>query len=199
MSLDAASRKARKAAEAMMAQAAQLRTAGIRATRNLGAAIASEEGRAKISRSLHEAAERPEQFLKSLEGSLLARRSEESLNALLGPRTRFVSGLVLVACFLLWAVQNGWRGPDEEAQPLWLPLMPSILTGMFRDWNAFYAGVMLMISALWRGWRISLLVIPAAVIALAGSTFGLPSWLSLLAGTVVAGLGFALGRSKNEQ
>ncbi len=199
MGLDAASRKARKAAAAMMAQAAQLRTAGVRATRTLGATIASEEGRAKVIRSLHEAAERPEQFLQSMEGGLLARHSEESLDALLGPRTRFVSGVVLVACFLLWAAQNGWRGPDEAALPLWLPLVPSILTGMFRDWNALFAGTTLMISALWRGWRISLPVIPAAVIALAGSTFGLPAWLSLLAGAVVAGLGFTLARSKIEQ
>jgi serine/threonine protein kinase len=190
MSLDAAYKKARKAAEAMMAQADQLRKAGWRATQAVGGAIASEEERRKMMRSLHEAAERPEQILQSLERGLLARRSEESLNAILGSRTRFVAGLVLVALFLLWALQNGWRSEGEAAKPLWLPLVPSLFTGIIRDWNAAIAGMLLMGSALVRGWRIGLVVIPAAVVMLIG--FGLPSWLSLLVGLFLAGAGFAL-------
>jgi serine/threonine protein kinase len=192
MSLDAAYKKARQAAEAMMVQADQLRKAGLRASRAIGGAITSEEERRKMVRSLHEAAERPEQILQAMERGLLARRSEESLNAILGPRTRFIAGVVLVALFVLWSLQNGWRGEGESTRPLWLPLVPSFITGMVRDWNAAIAGMVLMASALARGWRISLLIIPGAAIMLIGSTLGLPAWLSLIVGIAIAGAGFAL-------
>jgi serine/threonine protein kinase len=195
MTLAAAQRKARRAAEAMIAQAAELRRVGLRASQTLGAALSTEAERQKVIRSFHEAAENPERILRSLEKSLLARRSEESLGALLGPRTRFLAGLVLALGFVLWAAQNGGRPEGEPTAPLRMPLIPSLVTGVFRDWNAGIAGLILMASALYRGWRIGLLVFPAAAIALIGSTLGLPSWLGLLAAIALSALGFALGRS----
>jgi hypothetical protein len=195
LDLAAARRKARRAAEAIVAQAAELRGAGLRASQALTATLSSEEQRQRIIRSLHEAAERPEQILRSLERGLLKRRSVESLNALLGPRTRFVAGIVLALAYLLWAAQNGWRTPDEPTAPLWLPLVPEALTGVVRDGTAALMGVMLMASALHPGWRISLLVVPAAALALIGPTLGLPSWLCLLVALILAALGFVYGRS----
>lgn len=193
MSLDAAYKQARKAAEAVMLQAEQLRQAGWRATQAVGAAITSEEERRKLMLSVHEAAEKPDRFLQSMERRLLARRSEESMDAIAGPRVRLIAGGVLIALFLIWVFQNGLRTADETSEPLWLPLVPPLLTGMFRDWNAAVAGVLLMLSALWSGWRISLVVIPAAFIMLAGSMFGVPGWLSLLLGLLHVAFGFVVG------
>jgi hypothetical protein len=194
LDLATARRKARRAAEAIVAQAAELRRAGLRASQALGAKLSSEERRRQRIRSLHEAAERPEQILRSLERGLLRRRSIESLEALLGPRARSVAGIVLALAYLLWAAQNGWRAPDEPTAPLWLPLVPAALTGFVRDGTAALMGVMLLTSAMYPGWRIGLLVVPAAALALIGPTLGLPSWFCLPVALALAALGFVYGR-----
>jgi serine/threonine protein kinase len=193
LDLAAARRKARRAAEAIVAQAAELRRAGLRASRALTATFSSQEQRQQVIRSLHEAAERPEQILRSLERGLLKRRSAESLNALLGPRARFVAGIVLALAFLVWAIQNGWRSPDEPRAPLWLPLVPAALTGFVRDGTAALVGAILMASALVPGWRMGLLMLPASALALIGPTFGLPSWLCLPVAIALMALGFVRG------
>jgi hypothetical protein len=199
LDLAAARRKARRAAEAIVAQAAELRGAGRRASQALTATLSSEDQRRRVIQSLHEAAERPEQILRSLERGLLRRGSDETLNALLGPRTRFVTGIVLALGFLLWAVQNGWRTADEPRAPLWLPLVPTTLTGVVRDATAALMGVMLMASALLPGWRVGLLVVPAAALALIGPTLGLPSWLCLPVALVLAALGFVYGLPRTDR
>jgi hypothetical protein len=198
LDLAAARRKARRAAEAIVAQAAELRGAGVRASRALTATLSSEERRRQVIRSLHEAAERPEQILRSLERGLLRRGSDETLNTVLGPRTRFVIGIALALAFLLWAVQNGWRTADEPSAPLWLPLVPATLTGAVRDATAALMGAMLMASALLPGWRIGLLVVPAAALAQIGPTSGLPSWLCLPVALVLAALGFVYGLPRTD-
>ena len=77
---------------------------------------------------------------------------------------------------------------------MWLPLVPSLLTGVFRDVNSGVAGLILLGSALVPGWRISLVLIPAAAIALLGTTFWLPESLCLIAALGLAALGFFLER-----
>jgi hypothetical protein len=199
LDLSAARRKARRAAEAIVAQAGELRRAGLRASRALTASFSSQEQRQQVIRSLHEAAERPEQILRSLERGLLKRRSVESLDALLGPRTRFVVGIALTLAYLIWALQNGWRTKDEPSAPLWLPLVPAALTGFVRDGTAALVGVILMVSALVPGWRMGLLVVPAAAFALLGPAFGLPSWLCLPVALTLVALGFIRGWSRIDE
>jgi hypothetical protein len=193
-----ARRKARLAAEAMVAQAGELRRAGLRASRAMVSTLSSAEGQRRVFRSLREAAENPEAVLDSMERGLLARRSAESLEALVGPKPRFIAGAVLVLGYLLWVNQNSWVAPDTPQTPLELPLIPGLLTGVFRDSNSGIAGLILLASSLFRGWRIGLLVVPAAVVALFGSTFGLTASLSLAVASILTVLGFRFGRERTE-
>jgi hypothetical protein len=160
--------------------------------------LSSAEGQRRVFRSLREAAENPEAVLDSMERGLLARRSAESLEALVGPKPRFIAGAVLVLGYLLWVNQNSWVAPDTPQTPLELPLIPGLLTGVFRDSNSGIAGLILLASSLFRGWRIGLLVVPAAVVALFGSTFGLTASLSLAVASILTVLGFRFGRERTE-
>jgi serine/threonine protein kinase len=187
-----ARRKARLVADALVAQAGELRSASVRATRAAIVSLGSEEARLRLFEKLRQAAERPEQILGSMERGLLARRSAESLVTVAGPRVRFYAGLVLLVGNVLWMFQNGLQNSDAASKPLWLPLVPSAFTGVFRDLNSAVAGLILMGSALVPGWRISLLVMPAAAVALLGTTFGLPGSLCLVAALGLAALGFII-------
>src|SRR5262249_17736378 len=155
--------------------------------------LASEETRQRIFPKIRAAAEQPEQLLDSMERGLLARRSAESLDSLIGPRARFLAGAVLMLGYLIWIIQNSSQTPDQPPNPLWLPLVPSLITGVFRDSNSGFAGLILMASALVPGWRISLVVIPTAAVALLGTTLGFPGWLSLATALGLAALGLILG------
>jgi eukaryotic-like serine/threonine-protein kinase len=197
MSFLEARRKARLVADALVAKAGELRSASLRATRATVASLASEDTRLRLFEKLREAAERPDQILGSMERGLLARRSAESLVALVGPRVRFFAGLVLILGNLLWMFQNGFADSDSPTKPLSLPLVPSLFTGVFRDLNSAVAGLILVGSALVSGWRISLLVIPAAAVALLGTTFGLPGFLCLVAALILAALGFFIERPRS--
>jgi hypothetical protein len=190
-----ARKKARLVSNALVAQAGELRAAGGRATRAVMDSLGSDEARQRLFRKILESAERPEQILASMERGLLARRPDESLNALVGPRSRFVAGMVLILGYLIWAFQNGLATSDTATKPLWLPFIPSLFTEIFRDANSGVAGLILLGSALVPGWRISLTIVPATAIALLGTSFGLPAWLCLLLALVVAALGFALQRN----
>ena len=190
-----ARRQARRVADSLVAQAGELQAASVRASRAVMESLASDESRQRIFQKLRAAAEQPEQLLDSMERGLLARRSAESLNSLIGPRARFIAGVVLLLGYLIWMYQNSFEIPDTPSKPLWVPLVPSLLTGVFRDVNSGVAGLILMASALVPGWRISLVVIPAAAVALLGTTFGLPGSLSLAAALALAALGFFLGRA----
>jgi eukaryotic-like serine/threonine-protein kinase len=196
MSFFESKRKARLVADALVAQARELRSASLSATRAAMASLASEEARLRLFHKLREAAERPEQILGSMERGLLARRSAESLIDLVGPRVRFFAGLVLILGNLLWMFQNGVADSETPTKPLWLPLVPSVFTGVFRDFNSAVAGLILLGSALVPGWRVSLVVIPAAAVALLGTTFGLPAFLCLAAALILTALGFIVEHSR---
>jgi hypothetical protein len=189
-----ARRQARVVADTLVAQAKELHDATLRGSRAIIESLASNESRQRIFQKLRAAAEQPEQLLDSMERCLLARRSAESLNSLIGPRARFIAGVVLLSGYLIWMFQNSATTSDNPTRPLWLPLVPSLITGVFRDGNSAVAGLILMASVLVPGWRISLVVFPAAALALLGSTFGLPASLSLAAALALAVLGFFLGR-----
>ena len=115
---------------------------------------------------------------------------------MIGPRTRFIAGVVILLGFLIWMYQNSVESADSPLKPLWLPLVPSLVSGVIRDANAALAGLMLTASALVPGWRISLVIIPAVAIALLASYFGLPTFVGFLACLAIAGFGFYLGRSQ---
>jgi serine/threonine protein kinase len=191
-----ARRQARRVADALVTQAKELHTATLKSSRALIESLASDQSRQRMFQKLRAAAEEPERLLGSMERGLLARRSEESLTSLLGPRTRFIAGVVLIFGYVIWLFQNSAQTADRPTEPLWLPLVPSLVAGVIRDANSAIAGLILIASVLVPGWRISLVLIPAAAVALLGTTLGIPASLSLAGASALAALGFFLARPR---
>jgi serine/threonine protein kinase len=144
---------------------------------------------------------------------------------LLGAKVRFVLGAALVAGCLMWIHQNDlikWeklqalgqqiaqkkelQGANlgemvetqaTEIKPLQLPMVPAFLTDLFDSFNPGVAGLILLISGFFRGWRMSLLVLPGAALAFLGHRCGVPDvgpvaapYVSMAGGLVLALLGF---------
>jgi eukaryotic-like serine/threonine-protein kinase len=91
----------------------------------------------------------------------------------------------------------------KGAKPLRIPMVPSAATTLFKDFNPGVAGLLLIASAFFSGWRLTLFVVPAAAIIVLGRSLGLPDlgpikaeWSSLAVGLGVAVIGvlFARGR-----
>jgi hypothetical protein len=87
-------------------------------------------------------------------------------------------------------------------KPLELPLVPAPVAEVLSGLNAGVAGLLLLLSAFFRGWKVSLLVLPGAAVALLGHRFGVPgfgplgpSLVSMAAGMGLAVLGFIFLRS----
>src|SRR5262249_16839787 len=129
-------RQARRIADALVGEARELRETGIRVSRAVIQSLSSDQSRRRMFQRLREAAENPDQLLDSMERGLLARRSSESLELLIGPRTRFLAGVVILLGFVIWMYQNSVESADTPLKPLWLPLVPSLFTGVIRDANA---------------------------------------------------------------
>jgi serine/threonine protein kinase len=117
------------------------------------------------------------------------------LNTIAGSRFRFLAGSVLMIGFVLWIQQNKVLSGSEfgaaaataienreasalrnvqldfsETKPLDMP----IIGRYFDSLNAGLAGLLLLFTSLFRGWKISVFLLPAAVIALLGPALGVP-------------------------
>jgi hypothetical protein len=236
-----ARRKARRAAEAMVATAAEVRAS---------ARAAEVEGgeRLSIGKSLKHAAEKPEDVLVEKETGLTGPRFEGPLNLALGGRTRFLVGAALIAGCLIWMDQNQIldterlteeavaRAKDvreaakaqdvgkldsvrledarkfvkteqlhQEHEPLALPGLPGFLRRLFNSFNPGVAGLILVVSSFFRGWRMSLFALPGAAVALLGpSVLGVPSsqpfdirnLVAMGVGGALLAVGVFLGRSR---
>jgi tRNA A-37 threonylcarbamoyl transferase component Bud32 len=154
----------------------------------------------------------------------VARRLGGALYFVLGPRVRLLVGLVLVAGCAGWLYQNGLVPGQEikqaaddainrqdvpdvtplqnfdwfkETKPLGLPPVPAALTDVFASLNPGVAGLILVLSALLHGPRITLFGWAGALLALAGPWLGVPalgpvtaSEVSMAAGVLLAVPGF---------
>ena len=80
-------------------------------------------------------------------------------------------------------------GAAFQAEPLRLPLVGR----WFSNWAPGVAGAMLLVLALFRGWKMSLFALPAAAVMVWGPFWGLPG-LAPLGGppTTAVGLGVAI-------
>ncbi|MCA9174917.1 MAG: protein kinase [Planctomycetales bacterium] len=134
-------------------------------------------------------------------------RAKRLTRLLLGPifggKTRFLAGAALLAGCLLWIQQNelvdsmrtveGLTGlalhPGETTKPLGVP----IVGRWFNSLHIGLAGLLLVFSAQYAGWRIPLAALPAAAVMAVGPHLGVPG-LGLPGGawTVSTGLGLAL-------
>ena len=100
------------------------------------------------------------------------------LDSIAGSRLRFLVGCLLMFGFVLWIQQNkvisGESGELRfdlgETEALDWP----IIGPYFDSLNAGLAGLLLLFASLFRGWKISVFLLPAAAIALLGPWLGVP-------------------------
>lgn len=99
VNLMTARRQARRAAEAMVMMAAE-----IKETERLPHAVRGE--RIAIGQALRDAAAKPEMVLHEREQGLIGPRTDGPLNLILGPGPRFLAGALLLTGCLFWMHQN---------------------------------------------------------------------------------------------
>jgi hypothetical protein len=145
------------------------------------------------------------------------------LNRFLGARMRFVLGACLTIGFVLWIQQNNVVSGTQLRQVLenrqlddlgsvrldvqrTTPLKIPIVGRFFNSLNAGLAGGLLLIGSLFRGWPMSVFLLPAAAIAMFGPALGLPGIATMggahaTSAALAIGLtllGFLFGRSNAE-
>ncbi|MFO0880358.1 MAG: serine/threonine-protein kinase [Gemmataceae bacterium] len=144
---------------------------------------------------------------------------ERLLNLCFGSTIRFVSGAALVLVCLAWLAQNRLlpslaeagheftysyilaqlRGGDLKSLPI---PGPEILGQMFSGIHVGIAGLVLLVSSIYRYWKIGFLVLLGTAVMVVGPVSGLvpalgplsPALTSLAIGGGVALLGFLFGR-----
>lgn len=132
----------------------------------------------------------------------------EALNSLFGGSVRFLTGVALVLLCLWWLHRNqllpssaDYDSPATysaiwakiqggEARPL--PL-PEAVRDLFNSINPGVAGLLLIVSSVWRYWQIGLLVLLGAAIIVLGPAILTPT-ASLAIGGGIAAAGFVFGR-----
>ena len=239
VNLMTARRQARRAAEAMVTMAAEIKDA-----ERLPDAVRGE--RIAIGQALRDAATRPEMVLSEHEHGLIDPRTDGPLGLILGPGPRFLAGALLLTGCLFWMHQNELLTQEKMAEatetakqlsakvqqvtteavqsndvtklqdasksfaevdlpkipdrtkPLHLPLLPAWLTRLFHSFSPGAAGLILLVSSLFRGIRMSLFALPGAMIAWLGPEFssGIGSTTYLWIGLTLGVLGIIFGRSR---
>ena len=91
----------------------------------------------------------------------------------------------------------------KETEPLRVPMLPPAIGDRFNGFAPGAAGLILLISALFRGERIGLFAVPGALVAFLGKDFGMPSIgpldgsvASMAAGAALLVAGILFGRQR---
>ena len=121
---------------------------------------------------------------------------------------------MLVGCLLwmnqhgLFSTADGRLGQLDSVSLLGPsgPLNVPVIGGWFDSFNPGIAGLMLLFTACFRGWKMSFFALPAAVIMVCGPAFGIPGiqalggahTTSLVIGGVIAIIGLLFGRTREE-
>jgi eukaryotic-like serine/threonine-protein kinase len=152
-------------------------------------------------------------------------RSKPILPVLLGlpfgSTTRFFVGAALLGLCLLWMNKENllpsstlsdeaqvasrlWKTTQADSQvtPLKLPLVPDAVNAAVSSINAGIAGLVVLLSILWRSWKIGFLVLLGAAVAVVGPVSEMAPALGpmtaqvscLAIGGAIVALGFAVGR-----
>ena len=140
------------------------------------------------------------------------------LGTVFGSGIRFTIGAGLLVIALCWLytrgllpgsshLEEGWRWRrlwelGQTADPLSFPLLPEVVLQALCSLGAALAGAALVLSAIWRSWKIGLLTMLGAAIMVIGPVSGQvpevgqlgPFLLCLAAGGALVGLGFLFGR-----
>jgi hypothetical protein len=134
--------------------------------------------------------------------------------AVLGSTPRFLSGAFLLAVGLLWLnardlIPGSGRNDDPvvlwerslKEPPLDLFGVPESVMRALCSLNAAVAGLLLVVSAIWRSPKMGAFLLPAGVLMVAGPALGVPGvgplsppLLCLAAGAALALLGFLFGK-----
>ncbi len=219
MSPAEARRNAQQMADAIIDEAAETRVAATQASpEQVDPAAARTKKRNRQKAMLDEA--RSGQYSKK-------RRGLSAISGLLGmvvgPKARFVLGGLLVAGCVLWMRQNGLltseqladvtagaikgegvgealvESTNQKTEALKLP----VVGALFDSFNPGAAGLVLIISAMFQGWRMSIFVLPAAVVMCFGAALRIPGidaiggaqMSSLVIGLAIAVVGLFFGRT----
>lgn len=126
-----------------------------------------------------------------------------AIGAFVGPHVRTMLAAVLLACCTLWVQQNQVldRGWEKGTQPLAIAGVPAKFTDWCNSVNAGWAGVLLLVSLLYRGNLMATLVLLGSAVAAIGHIFQIrtvepvqDTHVSLILGTVFCLVGYRLGR-----
>jgi eukaryotic-like serine/threonine-protein kinase len=222
-----ARRKSKRIAEAMVAVATEARAAA----RRPHVEAFTPAGEPLMAAAIRKAAETPEEVLAEREHGLIGTRTWWVVDVLTGARLRFLLGAALVAGFLVWAHQNKIYSTDQikdaatkafenpetlrdaridvhlpagATTPLQTSFLPGPIARLFHDFNPGVAGLILIVSAFFRGSRVGYFAIPGAAIALFGPSLGLPrigpldpERASMAVGAGVAALALFFGRGRD--
>jgi hypothetical protein len=185
-----ANQKAAQMAEVMVTRAAEIKKEAAQPASPENATVPHA-----ALRDLLETAREPETFDFGPASEMRPLRPRTGLfTGLLGAKLRFLAGAILITVCLLWMYQNrlleednlqklfaeiiktqDFQKLEQRDVALWLPGVPTNLTQWFSGFYPGIAGLVLLLSAFFGGWRMSLLVWPAAVLALFGPVLGIPA------------------------
>ena len=146
-----------------------------------------------------------------------SRALEKFVGSLFGGGVRLLLGVVLLVGCLTWlnarqllpgasnldeasAYQSLWERA-KDAEPLSIPLVPEVVLKAFASINPGVAGLLLLLSAIWRSWKIGFVQILAAAVMVIGPVAGVrdvgplsPQLLCLAVGGGLSLIGFLFGR-----
>ena len=90
--------------------------------------------------------------------------------------------------------------PQRETEPLQLAILPNLVSDWFTSWNPGIAGLLLIISAFFKGPKLGLFIVPAGLIAVVGVMYlpavaGIPPvGVSLIVAGILSAVGFNVAR-----
>lgn len=149
----------------------------------------------------------------------LADRFHGTISFFIGPRTRFLVGVVLFGACLWWLNSNGkvaalgqasfaeaieilfsqtaYDGEggelEEPAKPIPVPLVPQSILSLFNSVNHGVIGLVFILSATIWGWAVTIPVVLGGGVAIAGASFGvIPSVWILTPQNVSLAIGVAI-------
>ncbi len=205
-----ARQQAESLAVAMLDQAAEARRELAAAHAAIDPKVAAAAKRARIKAMLAEA--RSGKYSRKANAPGILTRL---CGFICGPTLRFLLGCLLLGGCLFWMKRHGLLSSTPDAaelreavhllgpgEPLPIPLIGQ----WFDSFNPGIAGLLLIFTACFRGWKMSLFALPAAAVMVLGPTLGVPGVAvlggahtsSLVIGAAIALAGLVLGRTRDE-
>jgi serine/threonine protein kinase len=156
-----------------------------------------------------------EQADKSPKQVSLGRLIGGFVELIVGAPTRFFVGAALLAGCLGWMYANNLFAQFQDVTTFGrlieilraekataaVPLLPAFIGNFFVGYGAGVAGLLLMLSSFSPGWKLAIIMPVAAVVAVLGSSFGIPAvgpvssaGVAMLIATVLTFVGIVLSR-----